>query len=124
MFESIIYNYGILYNKELKMSVKTQIVKGFLEGFVLSTLKENQLSTTEIISFLSLKGYHELSEGTLYPLMLRLESNGLVQSARKYNPLGPSKKIYQITEKGLCMLEEIVNTWKLFKIQADAILKG
>jgi len=42
----------------------------------------------------------EVSEGTIYPLLLRLEKNGLVNSEKKESAFGPKRKYYKLTILG------------------------
>ncbi|MDY0346226.1 MAG: PadR family transcriptional regulator [Acholeplasma sp.] len=106
------------------MANKVQIIKGFLDGFVLSVLENENLFTTDIIHRLDELGYKNLSEGTIYPLLLRLESSNLISSDKVYNALGPSKKKYKITPQGLDELQSIKDIWQEFKTLSDSILGG
>lgn len=101
---------------------KTQILKGFLEGFILKTLEYESLYSGDIIARLEEKKFFNLSEGTLYPLLLRLEDNGLLSSKRIYNALGPSRKIYAITDKGKEELDSYIKEWKEFSEVCNNIL--
>ena len=106
------------------MANKAQIIKGFSEGFVLEVLSKEALFTNEIIERLSDKGYKNLSEGTIYPLMLRLESLYYIEYEKVPNPLGPMKKKYAITKYGIEELSNIKAIWAEFKIISDSILGG
>lgn len=106
------------------MANQVQIIKGFLDGFVLSVLEKENLFTTDIIHRLDELGYKNLSEGTIYPLLLRLESSNFISSDKVYNALGPSKKKYKITPLGLEELHSIKEIWQAFKIISDTILGG
>lgn len=106
------------------MVIKSQMVKGFLDGFILAILLKEKLTTSEIIQRINKKGYYQITEGTMYPLMLRLENNQLVMSNRVQNVKGPSLKVYEITNEGIEALNAIIESWQEFKTLADAILKG
>ena len=59
---------------------KTQIMKGILEGCVLAVLSREKLYSQEIPKKLSEFKMTDVSDGTLFPLLLRLESDGLIES--------------------------------------------
>jgi PadR family transcriptional regulator, regulatory protein PadR len=106
------------------MANKVQIIKGFLEGFVLEVLSKEPLFTHEIIQRLDDMGYKNLSEGTIYPLMLRLEAQFFIEYTKVANPLGPMKKRYRITQDGIEELDNIKTIWVEFKTISDHILGG
>jgi PadR family transcriptional regulator, regulatory protein PadR len=95
---------------------RSQMIKGFLEGFILAVIEREQLYSAQIIQKLSEHGMKDLSEGTLYPLMLRLEQQHMVIGIRVSNPLGPMRKIYQITELGKTELQRIIKDWEAFQL--------
>ena len=41
-----------------------------------------------------------VSEGTIYPLLSRMQREGLIRSAWKESPAGPPRKYYALTAKG------------------------
>jgi PadR family transcriptional regulator, regulatory protein PadR len=103
---------------------RSQMIKGFLEGFILSVIDHEQLYSQQIIQKLSEHGMKDLSEGTLYPLMLRLEQQNWVIGTRVTNPLGPMRKIYQITDLGKKELQRITKDWEAFQIICQQLLGG
>ena len=72
-------------------------------------------------------GFSDLSESTLYPLLLRLEQQGKVTVERRPSPKGPSRKYYIVTEEGRQALLEFRQDWsqlcqlveKIFKEEPD-----
>lgn len=103
---------------------KTQILKGILEGCVLKLLSEEKLYSQEISAKFAQFGLREVSDGTLFPLLLRLESDGLVSSEKVPVPSGPARKYYQTTEKGLGELSKFSEVWGELRGSVDAILNG
>src|SRR6184192_4129204 len=86
-------------------------LRGHLETLVLSTLKRGQGHGFEILRRLEEagEGALKLKEGSLYPALYRLESQGMIKgewedkaSARR----GPRRRIYHITGKGRKRLDE------------------
>lgn len=54
----------------------------------------------------------KLSNSKLYPLLHRLENEGLLESAWKPSEAGPDRKYYQITTKGCRSLETEIQAWR------------
>lgn len=106
------------------MDQRSQMIKGFLEGFILAVINHEHLYSAEIIQRLSAQGMKDLSEGTLYPLMLRLEQQGMVIGNRVPNPLGPMRKMYQITDLGKKELQRIIKDWDVFQHICQQLFKG
>lgn len=64
-----------------------------------------------------------MDANTLYPLMRRLESQGLLASQWDTSEAKP-RKYYQITEDGLAVLEKTKAYWKAFSANVDSLLEG
>lgn len=64
-----------------------------------------------------------MDANTLYPLMRRLEGQGLLKSQWDTGESKP-RKYYQITEDGLAVLEKTIEYWKLFSNNVNALLEG
>lgn len=64
-----------------------------------------------------------MDANTLYPLMRRLESQGLLASQWDTSEAKP-RKYYQITGDGLAVLEKTKAYWKAFSINVDSLLEG
>lgn len=103
-----------------------QIKKGVLEILVLKLLSEEKKYGYQLINELKEKSkdLFVLKEGTLYPILYRLEDENLVESSWS-EPKGKeiSRKYYQITDKGKQELEELCQLWDNFQEQVTAILK-
>ena len=57
-------------------------------------------------------GFKDIKEGTIYPLLVRLEKKGIITSEMHPSPLGPSRKYYSITPDGVEYLNEFKTNWK------------
>ncbi len=64
-----------------------------------------------------------MDANTLYPLMRRLEGQGLLASHWDTGEAKP-RKYYQITEDGLTVLEKTKEYWKTFSTNVDSLLEG
>ncbi len=95
-----------------KMYDKAQLLKGLQEGCVLQIIHTKETYGYEIVTTLQKKGFDSIKEGTIYPLLLRLEKNGYISSCFRVSEKGPSRKYYQITSLGESYLAEFVLAWK------------
>lgn len=62
-----------------------------------------------------------IEANTLYPLMRRLESQGLLLSEWDTAEAKP-RKYYRITEEGKCVLERVKENWKSFSNNVNLLL--
>lgn len=102
-----------------------QMKKGVLEMLVLKLLSEKEKYGYQLISELKEKsdGLFLLKEGTLYPILYRLEDEELVVS-RWSEPKGKevSRKYYVVTEKGIEVLTQLSELWKGFTAKVSDIM--
>lgn len=94
-----------------------QIKKGVLDMIVLKLISERDTYGYELIQQLEKRGhdFFKLKDGTLYPVLYRLEDSGLIVSAWK-NGEGRStpKKYYSITKAGWEAYQRYWQTWTEF----------
>lgn len=57
---------------------KSQLMRGTLEGCILQILSFNTTYGYEIVTKLQSYGFEGIREGTIYPLLLRLENKGII----------------------------------------------
>lgn len=91
---------------------KSQLMKGILEGCILKIIEQSETYGYEIVTQLQENGFTEVREGTLYPLLLRLEKKKLITATYKPSPLGPSRKYYTLTPDGNQYLHSFLISWK------------
>lgn len=103
---------------------KSQLLKGTLEGCILKILQRETTYSYEIVVRLNEYGFTEVREGTIYPLMLRLEKKKLIFSEFRPSPLGPSRKYFTLTGEGERLLEEFEEAWEETKTVVERILAG
>ncbi len=75
-----------------------QYKKGVLELCVLSMLKSRDRYGYEISEQLSAK--IDIADGTVYPILRKLKSDGLVTTYLSEDSGGPARKYYSLTELG------------------------
>lgn len=99
-----------------------QLLKGILEGCVLAIIAKGETYGYEIIGELEKAGFEDIGEGTLYPVLTRLDKNKLIQCRRAKSPLGPVRKYYTITSEGEKSLEDFKARYRLISASAASIL--
>jgi len=109
----------------LKPKYEQQMKKGVLEMLVLQLLLEKEKYGYQLICELRERSHDLflLKEGTLYPILYRMEDDGLVVS-RWSEPKEKevSKKYYWITQDGQETLAYLKDLWKVFSRNVDGIL--
>lgn len=92
--------------------IPSQMLKGTLEGCVLAIISKEETYGYEISEQLMEYGFGKITEGTIYPLLLRLEKNELISATYKASELGPRRKYYKLTEKGNDALEDFFQSYR------------
>ena len=70
-----------------------------------------------------LKTVTNTKDSTLYPILKRLQGNGLVVTYdQQYQ--GRNRKYYTITEIGKTHHQELLKEWEIYKTTIDEIVKG
>ena len=66
----------------------------------------------------------EMKEGTLYPVLLGLEREGLVEAYQQEAPTGRMRKYYHLTRKGGAALKTEAEAWKTYSGAVNAVLRS
>ena len=90
--------------------MNAQFKKGVLELIVLAAVEQKDMYGYELVAEVS--KVVNVKEGTIYPLLVRLEKKGIITSEMQPSPLGPSRKYYSITPDGVEYLNEFKTNWK------------
>lgn len=91
--------------------IPSQMLKGTLEGCILAIIARRETYGYEIAETLGGYGFGRIAEGTIYPLLLRLEKNGLVLTEYRASELGPRRKYYSLSEAGRKELSAFVESY-------------
>ena len=102
-------------------TIQVQLKKGVLELCVLALLSRGDSYAYEIASRLA-EGI-DMGEGTIYPLMRRLQSDGLVDTYLVESPSGPPRKYYRLTQAGRASFTAQKTEWNAFSKAVEAILE-
>jgi len=101
---------------------KSQLMRGTLEGCILKVIFSEVTYGYEIMEKLKSFGFSDISEGTIYPLLVRLEKKALISSEFRPSPLGPNRKYYFITGDGEDMLHLFEEYWSSLSQTVNRIL--
>ncbi len=85
--------------KSYAAQLSTQLRKGFLTYCVLKVCSHGSKYTSDIITTLR-EADLVVVEGTIYPLLSRLQKDGLLVHEWQESELGPPRKYYHATEFG------------------------
>lgn len=101
-------------------TIDIQMKKGVLGLCVLALLARKESYAYEIASTLS--DAIGMGEGTIYPLMRRMQSDGWVQTYLVESSSGPSRKYYRLTGTGQAALNGQIEEWRNFARSVDTLL--
>ncbi len=65
-----------------------------------------------------------MGEGTIYPLMRRMQDDGLVDTRLVESSSGPPRKYYRLTAAGRAALAAQKREWQAFTDAVDQLLGG
>ncbi|MDS0525188.1 PadR family transcriptional regulator [Clostridium sp. SHJSY1] len=106
------------------MNNNSQILKGILEGCILSIISKEETYGYELLTKLKKSGFEDIVEGTLYPLLLRLEKNNIIISEKKKSTTGVNRKYYRLSQEGKLELENFISYWKKLYVDVNNIIGG
>ncbi|NMD71742.1 PadR family transcriptional regulator [Bacillus sp. DNRA2] len=104
------------------MADTTQMLKGILDGCLLAIIKEGEIYGYELATKLESYGFLSFSEGTIYPLLLRMQKEGLVSTTLRKSTAGPKRKYYSLTEKGELELNDFIERWEQLSGAVENVL--
>lgn len=100
----------------------TQLMKGILEGCVLAIIAKGETYGYEILNEMEKVGFESLGEGTLYPVLTRLDKNGYISCRKAKSPMGPIRKYYTITDIGQEYLDRFKENYSRVVDSANRVL--
>ncbi len=98
-----------------------QFKKGVLELCVLSLLTNGDRYGYELASSLSEK--IDISDGTIYPILRRLKSDGFVTTYLRESNEGPPRKYYKLTDDGGREKVSLHGQWKTFVSSVETLVE-
>ncbi|GIN73140.1 PadR family transcriptional regulator [Bacillus sp. J14TS2] len=106
------------------MSARSQLLKGILDGCVLAVIEKGPVYGYELSKKLQETGLKDVSEGTIYPVLLRLQKNGFIRGEMRPSDFGPNRKYYFLTDDGKGALQTIIEEWQQISAPVNELLKG
>ena len=100
----------------------SQLLRGVLDLCLLAVVEEEPAYGYEMTKRLRARGLSIVGEGSIYPLLGRLERDGLVDTYRAASNGGPPRKYYRLTDGGRRVLEAGVSEWRAARDAVDAVL--
>ena len=106
------------------MPFNTELVGSTVEMLVLKMLAERAMYGYEIIQIVNERtdGAFNWKEGTLYPVLHRLEGKGYLSTEWQIGDSGKKRKYYQLSTKGRAYATEKVAEWQTFSRSVNAVL--
>lgn len=100
----------------------TNKLNNVLDGCILMLLNDKSLNLKEIMDELREYGLKDVNEGILYPVLLKLEVEGLFKIHKMDPDEGPIRKYYSLSEKGKLQLNDYQAVWSNLRIIIDNIM--
>lgn len=104
-------------------NAEVQMRKGILELCVLRVIANGEVYASDLLFHLK-EAQLLVVEGTLYPLLNRLNKSGLVTYAWQESTGGPPRKYYRLTDNGHGFLQELTNSWHQLVFSATTVLEN
>lgn len=104
------------------MAIRSQLYKGILEGCILAIISRQTVYGYELSIKLAEQGL-EVSEGSIYPILLRLQKEKLIAGEMRKSVSGPNRKYYTLTESGIVALQLFKQNWEMIKSPVDQLLQ-
>ncbi|HEV2412826.1 MAG TPA: PadR family transcriptional regulator [Candidatus Saccharimonadales bacterium] len=110
------------FSSDYARQLMTQMRKGILVYCVLLICSKGDVYSTDIIKRLR-EAKLIVVEGTIYPLLSRLQKDGVLVHVWKESVKGPPRKYYHLSEDGKAILEELKVSSGQMQSAIDAIEK-
>jgi PadR family transcriptional regulator PadR len=111
------------HDPEIADKWEVQLRRGCLELAILAALWDGKLYGLEILRRMESESELIVTEGTIYPLLSRLKTLGLVQSEWVESDAGHPRKYYQLTPAGKQRAREMAAIWERFSVSMSKLLR-
>jgi PadR family transcriptional regulator PadR len=101
---------------------RTELLRGVLDLCLLAVMQDGPAYGYEMTKRLRGRGLSIVGEGSIYPLLARLERDGLVETYRATSNGGPPRKYYKASPAGERALGAGVAEWRAARDAVDAVL--
>jgi PadR family transcriptional regulator PadR len=100
----------------------SQLLRGVLDACLLAVIEEAPAYGYEITRRLGARGLTGVADGSNYPVLGRLERDGLVEGYREAGNGGPPRKYYRLTSGGSGALAAWTQDWSRTRSAVDHVL--
>ncbi len=106
--------------------LERELKRGTLELLLLRILADEPTYGYQLVRRLDERsaGRFAIKEGTLYPVLYRLEDAGLVVPEWNQPARGVPRKYYRLTDAGQDRVKQLAEAWQSFSAAVDAVLAG
>jgi PadR family transcriptional regulator PadR len=101
----------------------SQARKGVLVLIVMAALSGREYYGYELVEHVMTGAGVQVSDGTLYAILIRLKAEGLVSTRWEAAERGPARKYYALTDEGRALLAKMKQAWTGMVSGVDAILE-
>ncbi|HET7845927.1 MAG TPA: PadR family transcriptional regulator [Acidimicrobiia bacterium] len=102
----------------------TQLLHGVLDMCLMSIIDEEPSYGYEMVKKLRDRGLDLAGEGSIYPILSRLQKQGLIESYLVQSTEGPARKYYRMSNRGRTSLVQWRSDWTGFRDAVDTVLNG
>lgn len=89
----------------------------------MAVVEEEAIYGYELSQKLQNIGLPDISDGTIYPVLVRLQKNGFIRGEMRPSASGPNRKYYFLTDTGKEELRKISTEWKEIAVPVSELLK-
>jgi len=101
---------------------QSELLRGVLDLCLLALIEAEPAYGYEMTKRLRERGLAMVGEGSIYPLLGRLERDGLVETYRLESSDGPPRKYYRPSRAGQRVLRRGIEEWQTARAAIDAML--
>ena len=103
---------------------QTQLRKGLLDIVVLNLLQQGSWHGYEMVQALKQINGLKVREGNIYPILARLQTDGLVTSSSEPSRDGPPRKSFKLSRLGQKALAEMNAHWDQMTESIERVRRG
>lgn len=104
--------------------IDTQLLKGTLDNAILMIIAQGETYGYALLQQLQAAGFGAVTEGTVYPLLLKMQRNQLIVAHRHAIATGPDRKYYRITAAGEAHLQAFLPQWQQLVKAMNQLIAG
>jgi len=107
-------------------SYSRELLKGTADTLVLSAFAEGEMYGYQVVKEIERRsdGFFQFKEGTLYPILHRLERQGYLRARWETTANGMERRYYVLTELGRQALQDRLTEWAGFARAVGRVTEG